>query len=259
VQTDAPVVIVNESFARAVLDGRNPVGRRLRYSETAADGSERRGPWYEIVGVVEDLAMSLSHDLQNEAGIYHPLSLADAPYTMMSVHLEGDPVEFAPRLRSLAAAVDPGLRLDEVQPLSEIARAYVDFTTMFFRIMIAAGAIALVLSLAGVYSIMSFTVARRTREIGIRVALGSGSGHVIKAIFSRAFVQVGLGVALGLVVFLALMAGVSVEQSSLRWWDNIALLFLYTVLISGVCLLACVVPARRALSVQPTEALKAEA
>jgi ABC-type antimicrobial peptide transport system permease subunit len=130
---------------------------------------------------------------------------------------------------------------------------------MFFRIMIGAGAIALVLSLAGVYSIMSFTVARRTREIGIRVALGSDRRRVIAAIFSRAFIQVGLGVALGLIVFLTLMGGGSGVHSSLRWWDNLALVVAYAALISCVCLLACVVPAGRALSVQPTEALKAEA
>jgi predicted permease len=258
VQTDAPVVIVNESFARAVLGGRNPLGRRLRYFQNTADGSERAGPWYEIVGVVRDLTMWVNPD-QNEAGIYHPLSLAAANSTNMSVHVEGEPIEFAPRLRSLAAAVDPALRLDDIQPLTGIARAYLDFTTMFFRVMIAAGAIALVLSLAGVYSIMSFTVARRTREIGIRVALGSGRSRVIAAIFSRAFVQVGLGVALGLVVFLALMGGGSGEHNSLRWWDSIALVLVYALLISFVCLLACVVPARRALRVQPTEALKADA
>ena len=255
IESDAPVVIVSESFVSDVLGGRNPIGRRLRYFSTV-DGVEQPGSWHEIVGVVADLAMDLDPDMHDVRGVYEPLSLQGSTWTRVAVHLDSDPIAFGPRLRALAAATDPALRLDEVRPLDAVVRSYLDAITTGLRIMLAAGAVALILSLAGIYSIMSFTVARRTREIGIRVALGSRPVRVILTIFSRALVQVAVGIAIGLGLFLSLMRG-SFTESSLRWWDNVAFVVAYVVLLACVCLLACVVPARRALAVEPTEALAA--
>ena len=241
----------------AAEGGRNPVGRRLRHFSTV-DGVEQPGSWHEIIGVVGDLAMDFDPDMQNVRGIYKPLSLEGAKWTRMAMHLDVDPIAFAPRLRAVAAATDPTLRLEQVRSLDAVVQSYLDAITMGFRLMLAAGAVALVLSLAGIYSIMSYTVARRTREIGIRVALGSGPVRVVRTMFSRALVQVLIGITIGLGLFLSLMHG-SFSESALRWWDNVALVVAYVVLLACVCLLSCVVPARRALAVQPTEALNANA
>jgi predicted permease len=257
VEFDAPVVIVNESFVRDVLGGRNAVGRRLRYFGMA-DGVEQPGPWHEIVGVVPDVAMDFDADLHEARGIYEPLSLQGKAGIRMAVHLDRDPVAFGPRLRALAAATDPALRLENVRPLDAVVRSYLDAVTTGLRIMLAAGAVALMLSLAGIFSIMSFTVARRTREIGIRVALGSGPVRIVTTMLSRALAQVAVGIVTGLALFLSVMSG-SLAGSALRWWDNVAFVVAYALLLACVCLLACVVPARRALAVQPTEALNADA
>jgi putative ABC transport system permease protein len=163
IESDAPVVIVNESFVRDVLGGRNPIGRRLRYFGTA-DGVEQPGPWHEIVGVVADLAMDFDPDMHNVGGIYEPLSLQGSIWTRMAVHLDSDPIAFGPRLRALAAATDPALRLEEVRPLDAVVRSYLDAVTTGFRIMLAAGAVALILSLAGIYSIMSLGSSRTSRS-----------------------------------------------------------------------------------------------
>ena len=118
-------------------------------------------------------------------------------------------------------------------------------------------AVALILSWAGIYAVTSFTVSWRTREIGIHVALGGRAHHVVLSILRRPLAQVTLGIALAMAVFLALQIGLSDagNQPSAR---EIAILLGYAAAMVGVCLLACIIPARRALGVEPTEALRAE-
>ena len=124
--------------------------------------------------------------------------------------------------------------------------------------------VALLLSLAGLYAVMSFTVARRTREIGVRVALGGSRPRILAAIFRRPLIQMGLGV----------LAGISVIAFMTFWYPNtegpgageaagltlqaIAMQAGYAALMFAICLLACVVPTRRALSIEPTTALRTE-
>jgi putative ABC transport system permease protein len=265
--SDARVVIVNESFAQSVLGGRNPIGKRVRYMARDPENPEgwKAGPWHEIVGVTSDVALGVMHlvDTFNftgeesvaQVGIYHPLSLDGAGSLSMAIHLNGDPLLFTPRMRSILTAVDPSLRLDNVKPLENFASDFLGVMTLWFRVLVGAGGLALLLSLAGIYSIMSFTVSRRTREIGIRVALGSTRRGIMTAMFSRAMIHIGLGVAVGVMVFVWISSG------GLDWLTSanmIARILAYASLMAGVCLLACVVPARRALRVQPTDALKTE-
>jgi ABC-type antimicrobial peptide transport system permease subunit len=133
------------------------------------------------------------------------------------------------------------------------------------RITAALTGIALLLSLAGIYAVLSFTVARRTREIGVRVALGASNRAVIMAIFRRPLTQVAVGVAVGtllvgvLVTLLAAppapaLAGTPAVVPALQ----VVMLIAYAALMFGICMLACIVPTRRALRVQPTVALRAE-
>jgi ABC-type antimicrobial peptide transport system permease subunit len=114
--------------------------------------------------------------------------------------------------------------------------------------------VAITLSLAGIYAVMSFTVARRTREIGVRVALGADRRRIISAVFRRPLRQVGLGVIGGAALVAVLARAVLGPLSA----GQVSVLVLYAVLMFGVCLLACIVPTRRALRVEPTEALRAE-
>ena len=123
-----------------------------------------------------------------------------------------------------------------------------------FRLLVLVSSIALLLSLAGIYSVMSFTVSRRTREIGIRVALGAIPARVVAAIFARPLTQVALGVAAGgglVFVLTRVVTGLSPKE--------VAIVVAYMALMMGVCLLACVVPTQRALRIQPTKALRTDA
>jgi putative ABC transport system permease protein len=250
-----------------VLAGRNAIGRRLRFAPEADQGGvpEPR-PWYEIVGVVSDLGMSSATERGRAAGLYLPTGLAGASEIQMIVHARGDPTLLDPRVRSLASAVDPTIRVSEVQRLDKVTDPILWAIGLWVRLTVLLTAIALLLSLAGIYAVLSFTVARRTREIGVRVALGASRRRVVTAIFRRPLTQVGLGVVAGT----ALIAAGTVAASG--WAPDrginlsrigisagqLALLVGYAVLMLGVCLLACVVPTRRALGVEPTEALRME-
>jgi hypothetical protein len=252
-------VIVNQSFVDRVLGGRNPIGRRLRYQhleEWAAPKApgDKPGPWYEIVGVVRDLGLAVDPD-PKVAGVYHPVSPGSVYPAHIAVHVRVRTASFGPRLRAIATAVDPTLRLYDVMPLSDVNQTELEFISFWFRLLLMVSAVALVLSLAGIYSVMAFTVSRRTREIGVRVALGADRRRVIAAVFARPLTQVAIGVVAGAALTTALTTlgtdgGLSAKQG--------ALLVAYATLMMGVCLLACIVPTRRALGVQPTEALRAD-
>ena len=157
----------------------------------------------------------------------------------------------APRVRSIAGEMDAGVRLDDVRSLQDLAWR-VDVPQM-----VAAGGIAAVvalglfLSAAGIFSLMSVSVARRTREIGLRAALGASPRRLLVGIFSRAVVLVGSGIAAGNAVLLLVTLA-----TDLALTDVAGALLTTSAVMLTVGLLACVEPARRALRIQPTDALK---
>jgi putative ABC transport system permease protein len=265
VSPDARVVIVDKAFVDLVMGGRNPIGHRLRITtSTAALDSNATLPWYEIVGLVKDLGMSSAAMPQRQPGLYLPFvpgSLSDAK---MIVHARGDPLSIGPRVRELAMAVDPALRVEQMTRVDQVTTPQLWLLTLWTRIIIGLTAVALLLSLAGIYAVLSYIVARRTREIGVRVALGASARRVITSIFRRPLTQVTLGVIAGIIViWVAAIAIQHTEQFRMGepralTLGEIALLSGYAVLMLGVCTLACVVPTVRALRVQPTEALRAE-
>ncbi len=257
----ARVVVVSRSFVREVLGGRSPVGRRIRYVDAAGPhgpSSPERAPgsWHEIVGVVQDIGRPGGGFDPTVAGVYHPVAAGGVYPGHLAVRVKGDPAAFAPRLRRVAARLEPELRLHDVHPLDRSNASELRFISFWFRLTAAVSLVAMFLSLAGIYAVMAFTVAQRTREIGIRVALGGTAGRIAREIFRRPLGQIGLGIALGAILGALLVA--AGERTALTL-PSAALLVVYAAAMTGVCLLACIVPTRRALGVEPTEALKAEA
>jgi predicted permease len=251
-------VIVNQSFVSRVLGQRNPIGRRIRYVYLEeSDGPlavADRGPWYEIVGVVRDMGMASNSD-PKISGIYHPAEPGTVYPAQVAVRVKGNPEAFTPRLRAIATEVDPTMRLYDIKPLDEGSLTELEFIKFWVRLLIGTSLVALVLSLAGIYAVMSFTVAKRTREIGIRVALGASRRRVITAIFARPLTQVALGVVAGVGILLALTRLGNSQPIPMKL---IAGFVLYAIFMMGVCMLACIVPTRRALRVEPTEALRGD-
>ena len=239
-------VLVNESFARRALKGGNPVGRRVRFTASDRQATE---PWFEIVGMVRDIGMT-------------PTNFGEAPYVftaaspgtarplVMGVRTTGDPAALLPRVRAIAAGLDAGLRLDTVQPLEDIVWSEDAPVLAISGGIVAVVALGLFLSAAGIFSLMSVSVARRTREIGLRAALGASQSRLLAGIFSRAAVLVGSGVAAGNLGLFAL------GEMGLDNLDGGKALITTSAVMLIVGLLACVEPARRALRIQPTDALK---
>jgi predicted permease len=274
-ESSAAVVIVNEYFVNEILQGRSALGRRLRYTtryaQQAAAGQPRGlpraamrepGEWYEIVGVVKNIGMDTTRDAFASGkgpGVYHPLTQhamgsGGAYAVRMAFHVRGDAGAFAPKLRELAHAVHPALRTYDVLPLDgpvdRVSRAQRRIGRFFSSLTAAVAFIAILISVAGTYSVMSFTVSRQTREIGIRIALGADGRRIVAGVFSRAMVQIGAGIVLGTVIWFYVI----VHQ--LGGGKRIELLAASALLLMVLGVLACGIPVRRALRIEPTEALR---
>ena len=249
---DATAVIVNVSFVNRVLGGRNAIGVRLR---EFPDGSRAApaGPWLEIVGVVPDLGV-IADAPGGAAAYYRPVVPGAVRPSHVVMHVRGDLAPMAARLHAIAAAVDPTLRLHAIAAVSEgDPTLWLEFDFLF-KLLMLVSAMALLLSMAGIYAALSFAVSRRTREIGIRVAMGASAVRVAMAIFSRPVVQVGTGVLLGA----GLTAALAIVVTGGVTAAGIGLVAAYATLMLGVCLLPSVTPVRAALRVDATEALRAE-
>ncbi|MGH8189022.1 MAG: ABC transporter permease, partial [Steroidobacteraceae bacterium] len=242
-------VVVNEAFARQHTKGGSPVGRRVRF---AGSGTPQPGPWFEIIGMVRDIGMTPTGS--GEAPhVYRAASPATTSPLMMGVRLASDPSALVRRVREIAVEVDPNVRLGTVQPLDEVVWSRDARSFAVSGGIVGVVSLGLFLSAAGIFSLMSVTVARRTREIGLRVALGASPGRVLAGIFSRALLLIGSGIVAGNSVIVLL--AIALED---RWsvaWVARALLITSSVMLT-VGLLGCVEPARRALRINPTEALK---
>ena len=262
---DVHVVIVDQAFADSVMGGRSPIGHRVRMrSWQMPDSIVARQPWYEIVGLVKELGTSEIAMPQRYAGVYMPAAPGTKGTLDMIVHGRGDPLAIAPRVRELAMTVDAALEVEQMIPLDQLTSSAGWLLGLWVRIIAGLTAVALLLSLAGIYAVLSYTVARRTREIGVRVALGASARRVIASIFRRPLIQVTVGVIAGSILIAVASLGVrntthfSGTMPPGFTAGDIALLVGYAILMLGVCALACVVPTARALRVQPTEALRVE-
>lgn len=239
------VVIINESMAQNI--GGNPVGVRVRVAASTHDA----GPWHEVVGVVSNLGLAPTGSGESDF-MFFPVSGADASF--VAIHVIGDANSFAPRLQALAVQVDPGLRLYDVLSLREVIRRY-DLPNVHATLMgIGVVLLAIILSAASLYALMSVGVALRTREIGIRVAIGASSRDVLSSLFSRAATQIGAGILIGNVLAIVLL---SIMIDEVRFSVVIPPMVIGSLVMALVGLTACMVPGRRALRVQPTVALKA--
>jgi hypothetical protein len=237
-------VVVNEMFMRQV--GKNPVGARVR---TIQRGPVlETGPWHEIVGVVTDMDPG---ETDGAAYIYRAASAADLDPVVVTVRVAGDASPLAPRVAVLARGVDGGLQLRDIATLDEVV--VLDQESKAFGSVVFGSVLvgAVVFSAAGLYALMAVAVARRTREIGIRIALGATPRHVLRSVFARAGRQLGGGIIAGnsLILLLAWRA------DSLTA-DLLVSSVITSVIMAVVGVLACAAPARRALRVQPTEALR---
>ena len=261
----ANTVVVNHLFVDQILGGRNAVGRRIRYRAEDSQAIKKPGPWFEIIGVVRDLvpAPEAPMSLDNPAKplVYHTLgSNRTESYPLyLATHVRsGDPTSVVPTLRRIAAEISPGLRLSDIQRLDQGTSSDVRAWKGMADFILLVSAIALVLSLAGIYAVTSFTVTRRTREIAVRVALGAQVSNVVTNVFRGPFFQVAMGVAVGCLMMGGLVA-LSMRDSDVGIGTvtrHAALLLGYGTIMMVVCALACIGPLLRVFRVEPTDVLR---
>ena len=249
-------VVVNRAFVRAFLADQNPLGLRFRYSPTDLQPRQQAQPeWFQIVGVVGNFGLPPALSVEWEPTIYHPAAPGAVHPVVISMRFAGGiPTGFTDRFREIAADVDPALQLRRVEPLS----TFYDDVRAFWRTLAWGLALVtlsvLLLSAAGIYALMSFTVAQRTREIGIRTALGAHPQRLLFGIFGRVLVQIGTGVLVG-----SLVSAVVIWVAGLDITRAAALLLMVAAIVLIVGLASALGPARRSLRIPTTEALRVEA
>lgn len=240
------VMLVNQSFVRHVLGDRNPIGQRVRVvsGEVSSVGGD---DWYEIVGLVRDFGWQLPRP-EEQSAMYLPSRPVVGQAGQLVVRT-ADPSAFGSRIRKLVADVDPAIRLSDIKGLGDAGGGEAAANWTLAAVAWIVALLVMLLSAMGIHALMSFTVARRTREIGIRAALGAGPRRIVFGVFSRALLQIGLGLVVGST--LAVVAGVGSTRQLL-------MLIGANVLMLAVGLAACAVPVRRALRINPSDALRAE-
>lgn len=260
--TDAapPVAVVNEAFVQAMLPAGDPIGRRVRQFDLPM--RQASGEPMRIVGVVRDTP-SLEISQRGPAWVARPTAYVPLQHensstgVRMLLRARGEPERLVGRLHALAADVDPTLVLHQPLPLDEVDRVGLTLVGLYGLAVGFFVFAALLLSATGVYAMMSFTVTQRTREIGIRTALGAPAGRVVGAIFSRAMTQLGAGTALGLGLGYLAADGPFALSGGL-FAEGPGVIAGVAALILALGLIACGRPMRRALRVEPTVALRAD-
>ena len=198
--TSRPVAIINESFARTHYPDMDPLGRQMK---RARPGSKE--PWLTIVGVVPDLIMEgIGNNNASPVGYYIPIAQSDvANGVRIAVRTRGEPGAMTTLVRTAVASLDGDLAIYEVSTMRRVIERQTMFYTIFGSFFMAFGCCALFLAAAGLYGVMSFAVTQRTREMGVRSALGAQGRQLILLIMRRSVLQLAIGLAAGLALALA--------------------------------------------------------
>ena len=249
---DAPkVAIVNEEFARHYWPGQDPVGKRFRLVD-------RDQAWVEVVGLAKTAKYLFIAEPPTEF-VYFPYRQTRVREMAMLVQSAGDPASLAGPMRGVVHRLDPNLPVYNVRTMAELYRMR---ATRIFTVLIstvaALGLMGLGLAIVGLYGLVAYAASRRTREIGIRMAIGAGQADVLRMVLGHGFILAVVGLALGLVASLGagrLLAAAFPTGDDRQ--DFVSLLIVIPVVLA-VTFLAAYIPARRASRINPTQALRHE-
>ena len=249
---DAPLaVVISESLAKSKFLGQDPIGQRLRIGPSD-------GPWYTVVGVVGNVKQTSLAVSQSDAVYITPTQWRFADKALwLVVRARGDAAALAPAIRQAIWFVDkdqPIVRVATMDNLLAASAAERRFALILFE---AFGLVALVLAATGIYGVLSGSVNERTREIGVRLALGASRGNILALVFRQGMTLTGLGVVLGLCGAVAASQAIITLLYGVSRLDPIAYLGVVSLLV-GVSVIACWVPAWRAARVDPSITLRAE-
>src|SRR5215813_9589506 len=264
--TTRPIAVVNEAFVRRFFKDQNPIGQRFGMDRIQYASN------FEIVGVVRDIRyMTYGYKepirpmfwLPETQGVkyddpqFNFLELFSHFLRNIVIWAPGNPPGIEAEVRKTLASIDPNLVVYGVDPYSKILAGDFQKENMIATLTMLFGALGLVLAAVGLYGVMAYTVEQRTREIGVRMALGADRANVVRLVLRGAFSQIGIGLGLG--IPLAIAAGwlMTNQLFGVSPWDP-RMLTMATSLLCAAALLASWIPAARAASVDPMNALRAE-
>jgi predicted permease len=247
---DSPLVaIISEATARRHFGGANPLGRRVSFRG-------RQGPWHEIVGVVGDSKYATLGEA-TVAIAYMPVAQNHETGMVLYARTSVPPGSLIPSLRREIRALEPNLPVPQIQTMSDTIATSLFSARMGAWLVAVFGGLALLLAAVGVYGVLSFSMSRRTREMGIRLALGADAREVFLRVVRDGMLLVAAGLLIGLA------GGLAVTRSLASFLYGVSTTDASTFAVSALVLLvvalaACVVPASRAMRVDPTTVLRYE-
>jgi len=249
-----PVIIITETFARQHLPGEDPIGKRIKPGISGFEGEDPT--WREIIGIVGDV--------RNQALYRAPRAAYYVPHPQMPfgrmvavVKTDGEPRSFTPAATKIVGAMDPDIPLFGVKSMEEYLSASVAQPRFSSTLLAIFSAVALVLTIVGLYGVISYSVAQRTNEIGIRLALGAQTRDVLLMVVRHGSKIILTGLAIGLALAFALTRWIETLLFGVTAKDPFTFAAV-SVLLAIVALLACYVPALRATKVDPMHALRRE-
>jgi putative ABC transport system permease protein len=243
------VAIINETLAKRYYSGADPIGRRINISEDAP------GTWREIVGVVPDIR-HYSLDAPTPLQIYDPLWQKPTGFVTLAVRTAGAPLGMSSAVRSQVLAVDPDQPVAQIKTMEQYVADNTAQSRMLMLLLALFAALALALASVGLYGVMAFSVAHRSHEIGIRMALGARASGVLKLVVAQ-----GMAMAIiGAIVGVAAAFGLTRLMSGLLYGTSAQdpVIFAIPLTLLAVALVACVLPALRAARIDPVVALRYE-
>jgi putative ABC transport system permease protein len=244
------VAVVNEQFAKHYWPGGDAVGKHIRLDN-------RAGAPVEIVGVAQTVKYRSANETPADF-VYLPVAQHPVARLMILLRSSGDPLQLMQPLKDIVRALDPNMPMLQTRTYEDLYRYNaVEGPGVAIKLIGTMGAVALLLAIAGLYGLVAYNVTRRTREIGIRMAIGASPLHVLRLVLEKGIVLVGIGTAIGLVM------AFGVERLMNAMLFNIGGVDLRDYLtvvpsMMAVTMLAAYVPARRASRIAPTQALRYE-
>lgn len=249
----APVALVNRSYMARFFPDEDPLGWRIQVR-----GADPEGTWRTVVGVVPDLAMDGAMRPEGDPeGVYLPIAQSDVRFVSIAVRTRGDPLAFAPTLRDEVMALQMDTPVYFVQTLQDSININLLDAFLVGSLLWALALAAFLLASVGLYGLTSFLANQRTRELGVRIALGAKRDDILRLVTRGGAGQVILGLAVGLLLAAGCMALMDSGEMETTPWSY-AVAGIVCVILGGTGLTAILVPAWRATRVDPVEALRAE-
>jgi predicted permease len=255
-ESDAPgqpeVAIINETIARQFFPGEDPIGKRVKLGPA----DDPREPWLTVVGVVGDVKSTVLES-DPRAQVYRPFLQLSWSDLSILIRTESDPLQLVPAVRNEVKAIDPNQPVTNVRTMEQAVAESVSRRRFIMLLLAVFAAVALLLTVVGLYGVISYSVTRRTHEFGVRLALGAQARDVLRLVVGDGLRLAAAGVGIGLVAAIALTRGMVSLLFNVSALDPLTFT-LVTALLVFVALVSSYIPARRATKVDPMIALRSE-